>query len=664
MPIITINDKEYNIPSGITIIKACELANIDIPRFCYHERLEIAGNCRMCLVEVIGGAPKPVASCATIANDGMKIFTNSEMVKKARAGTMEFLLANHPLDCPICDQGGECDLQDQAYQYGGAKGRFCENKRAVLPKDIGEFIKTEMTRCIHCTRCVRFITDIAGVPELGAVGRGEDMQITTYLEKAMTSELSGNTIDLCPVGALTSKPYSFKARAWELKKTYSIDIMDAMGSHIRIDSRGGEVMRILPQINEEINEEWISDKARFCYDGLRYQRLEKPYVKIAGRLESISFELAYKTIAEKISSMKPSEIAALSGKLSDCEEIFIIKSLLDALGCKNYECRLEGEKFDAKDKSSYLFNTTIAKIEESDVCLLIGINPRKTAPVLNTRIRKAFLNSQNKIAGVGIDENLSYKYKFLGNDAATLNDLLNGTSDFSETLLSAKKPMLIFGSDVISGDDGALILELLKQIAEKYKMVRNDWNGFNFLAKSSGLINGLVLDFTSENGVEEILKKAEKNEIKLMFLLNVDDDIDFSRLKNTFVIYIGSNADAGANIADLILPSKSFSEKNATFINCEGRVQSTSKAVFPSFATEETSKMICEIAKKLEVETEDFSSKSDIKEKIKSSWTPAKSTVAAILSKKIFAKNFDFYLTNSLARSSRTLNKYSSKING
>ena len=492
---ISINGKNYQVPNGITIIQACEVAEIEIPRFCYHERLSIAGNCRMCLVEVAGGPPKPVASCAMPINEGMQIFTDTPMVKKAREGVMEFLLANHPLDCPICDQAGECDLQDQAYQYGKGTGNYQEHKRAVQDKNMGPLIKTHMTRCIHCTRCVRFIEDVAGTSEIGAVNRGESMEITTYLEKNISSELSGNIIDLCPVGALTSKPYAFKARSWELKKTESIDVMDAVGSNIRIDSRGIEIMRILPRLNEEINEEWISDKARFCYDGLKYQRLDKAYIKTNEKLTATTFNQAIETIAEKFKSLKANEISALTGPVSAIEDIFSLKCLLDKIGTKNYDCRINNQKINSKDRSSFLFNTNISNIEQSDLCLLIATNPRKEAPILNARIRKRFLTKKLEVASIGCQDNLTYPYSFLGNELKILQEIYEDKHQFCEKLRKAKNPIIIIGEDAISNDDGELINIYCKKIAEKFSLIRDDWNGFNFLSKTTGLINGLELDF-------------------------------------------------------------------------------------------------------------------------------------------------------------------------
>jgi NADH-quinone oxidoreductase subunit G len=664
---VTINGKETQIPDGITIIQACEIANVEIPRFCYHERLAIAGNCRMCLVEVEGMPPKPVASCAMPATDGMKIHTDTPMVKKAREGVMEFLLANHPLDCPICDQGGECDLQDQAFQYGSGKSHHHEHKRAVKDKNLGPLVKTQMTRCIHCTRCVRFMEDVAGTVEMGAVNRGEGMEITTYLEQNLKSELSGNIIDLCPVGALTSKPYAFKARSWELRKTETIDVMDAVGSNIRVDSRGVEVMRILPSLNEEINEEWISDKTRFCYDGLKYQRLDKPYVRKDGKFFEVNFDEAISEIANKIKTLKPSEIAAFTGQLSAVEEIFALKKLLEKLEIKNFDCRLKGEKLDAADRASYLFNTTISGIEEADACLLIGVNPRKDAPILNARIKKRSLSKKLKIASIGEDLDLTYSHKNLGTSAEILKNILEGKSEFCEILLKAEKPMLILGHDMLSRADGALILNYAKKIAEKFNMIRDGWNGFNFLSKSTGLINGLELGFTSSKA-DEILNSNPK----LVILHGVDDDLDFTKLQNTFVIYIGTHGDRGAHFADVILPASSYSEKDAIFINLEGRPQSTSKASFPVGQAQEDWKIILELAKKLGVDL-GFSNLEELRKSIiqfanlnkisKASWVKYSELKGDFSDQKIAAEDFDFYLTNPIARASRTLSRCSAELN-
>jgi NADH-quinone oxidoreductase subunit G len=650
MPTVTINGKSVTIADGLTIIQACEIANVEVPRFCYHERLAIAGNCRMCLVEVEGMPPKPVASCAMPATEGMKIHTDTPMVKKAREGVMEFLLANHPLDCPICDQGGECDLQDQAYQYGSGKSHYHEQKRAVQDKNMGPLVKTQMTRCIQCTRCIRFIEDVAGTAEIGAVNRGENMEITTYLDQNIKSELSGNIIDLCPVGALTSKPYAFKARSWELNKTETIDIMDAVGSNIRIDSRGIEVMRILPRLNEEINEEWISDKTRFCYDGLKYQRLDKPYLKREGKLQSASFEQAYKAIVEVVKSVNPSEIAVLSGQLSSAEENFALKKICEKLGIKNFDCRLSGEKLSATDSASYLFNTKISGIEEADACLLIGTNPRKDAPILNARLRKRFLSKKLKVFAIGVDADLTYAYENLGSDLSELRNV---------DLSSYKNPMLILGHDVITRADGAEVLNLVKKIAEKSGMIRADWNGFNFISKSTGLLNGLNAGFVGSSNVEEILKKCASKEIKIAILHAVDDEIDFEKLRDSFVIYLGTHGDRGAHVADVILPTAAYSEKTATYINLEGRTQTTARAVFAPGEAKEDWEIFTELAQEFGF---DLGAKPDFAKLLKTVWIKSSEANGDFSDEKIAAKNFDFYLTNPIARASRTLNKCSAEL--
>ena len=675
MPTLTINNKEIEVPEGITLIQACDLAGVEVPRFCYHDRLSIAGNCRMCLVEVEGGPPKPVASCAASVTEGMKVHTDSPMVKKAREGTMEFLLANHPLDCPICDQGGECDLQDQAYQYGRDESEFTENKRGVTSKNLGTLIKTIMTRCIHCTRCVRFTTDVAGVPELGAIGRGEDMEITSYLEKSMTSELSGNVIDLCPVGALTSKPYAFKARSWELKKTDTIDIMDAMGSHTRLDSYSFEVMRVIPRVSEEINEEWISDKARFCYDGLKYQRLDSAYIKERGKLKKATNEDVYKKIAKIIKSTKPEEISALSGKLSSVNDIFALKTLMDKIGSKNYDCRTNLDALSSKDSSSYLFNTTIEKIEESDCLLLVGVNPRKDAAVLNARITKKSFDKNYKIAAIGTDQNLTYKYDNLGNAAESLQELLSGKSDFAKTLKNSKKPMVIFGSDAINNENGAEILNLIKEVADKYDVINKDWNGFNFLSKDTGLINGLELGFDATN-TESILKKVKNGDTKLLILMASDDDIKIKPHKDCKILYIGSHGDFGANEADMILPGLAFSEKNDIYINLEGRPQKAKRSIFGPDNSKADSQIIIELARECNVdlgfkdqeslESEIFKNHQNIANlgQISSrKWQKSTEDKKKLdPSTEIKVQDYDFHLTNAIARSSNILNKRSQDL--
>ncbi len=664
---ITINGKTSVVPDGITIIQACEISDVEIPRFCYHERLAIAGNCRMCLVEVEGMPPKPVASCAMPVADGMKIHTDSPMVKKAREGVMEFLLANHPLDCPICDQGGECDLQDQAFQYGKGESHFHEHKRAVKDKNMGPLVKTQMTRCIHCTRCVRFIEDIAGTVELGAANRGEGMEITTYLEKNIKSELSGNIIDLCPVGALTSKPYAFKARSWELRKTETIDVMDAVGSNIRIDSRGNEVMRILPRLNEEINEEWISDKTRFCYDGLKYQRIDRPYMRKEGRFKEVSFDEAYEEIAKEIKAINPSQIAAFSGRLSALEEIFALKKLLENFGVENFECRLGNEKINSSDRASYIFNSSIAGIEEADACLIIGANPRKDAPILNARIRKRFLSKKLKVAAIGCNSDLTYNYEKLGSNASLLKDILDEKHNFSQILKNAKKPMIILGQDAICQNENSWVIDCAKKIAEKFNLIQDDWNGFNFLAKSTGLINGLELDFVSPKGIESILKNPS---LEIVFLLGADDDFDFEALKGKFVIYIGSHGDKGAHAANVILPSSAYSEKDAIYINLEGRIQKTTKAVSAPNLAKDDWQIILELAEKCGVNlgftniselrialAEALKFNLEIDSKIKANWCKSEEISNPNPPQEIIEKDYNFYLTNPIARASITLNR-------
>lgn len=670
---IVIDGKNYDVPEGITIIQACELAGIEIPRFCYHERLNIAGNCRMCLVEVAGGPPKPVASCAMPIAEGMQISTDTPMVKKAREGAMEFLLANHPLDCPICDQGGECDLQDQAYQYGKAKSRYNETKRAVENKNMGPLINTIMTRCIHCTRCIRFIEDVAGTSEIGAVGRGEKMEITTYLEENIKSELSGNVIDLCPVGALTSKPYAFKARSWELRRVETIDIMDALGSNISMNVRGTEVMRILPRLNEDINEEWISDKARFCYDGLKYQRLDKSYLKKDGKLTAVKNSEVIQQIASKIKSIKSEEIAIFSGPLSSVEDIFALKSFANKLGVASTECRLKDEKIDSSDRASYLFNSKISGIDKADLCLLVGVNPRKDAPVLNARIRKRFLSKKLTIASIGCSQDLTYPYTDLGNDIEALHSILEGSHSFCKLIKEAQSPMIIFGADAISGPESLSTMILLKKIAEKFGFVKDGWSGFNFLAKSTGLINGLELDFTSNGGISSILNKICEGAIKMVILHEVDD-IDLAILKNSFVLYIGSHGDKAAHLSDAILPSCAYSEKDATYINLEGRAQRSKIAISPLGEALEGWKIVLQLAVAVGIDIgfddnaslrsllQNFYNFLQKNEEVNAEWISAANLSLSDQRTVIVAKDFDYYTTNQIARASKILRKCSQEL--
>ncbi len=579
MPTVKVDGVELEVAPGTTVLQACEQAGKEIPRFCYHERLSIAGNCRMCLVEISPGPPKPAASCAMPCADKMEIKTDSPMVKKARRGVMEMLLINHPLDCPICDQGGECDLQDQALFYGFDRSRFAENKRAVKDKDFGPLIETNMTRCIHCTRCVRFATEVAGVEELGATGRGESMEIGTYVGNAITSEMSGNMIDLCPVGALTSKPFAFTARSWELRRTESIDVLDAVGSAIGVDARGAEVMRILPRLNEDVNEEWLADKSRFAYDGLKRQRLDRPYVRDNGKLREASWEEAFDRIKNTISGLDGAAIGAIAGDMADVEAMCALKDLMGALGSPNMDCRQDGAKLEAGARASYVFNSSIVGIEDADAILLVGTNPRTEAPVLNARIRKRWLAGGCKIGVIGPDVDLTYRTTHVGTGPEALADL----GAFGEVLQAAERPMIILGSGAVARADGAAILAATRALAQKVGAVGEGWNGFNFLQRAASRVGGLDIGFTPGAGGRDtaaIIAGARDGAIKAVWLLGADE-IDMNGLGNAFVIYQGHHGDAGAHRADVILPGAAYTEKNATYVNTEGRVQRTKAAHFP-----------------------------------------------------------------------------------
>ncbi len=593
MPKLTIDGLEVEVEAGITVLQACESLGVEIPRFCYHERLSIAGNCRMCLVEM-EKSPKPIASCAMPVADGMVIRTNSEKAHKARKGVMEFLLINHPLDCPICDQGGECDLQDQALFYGYDRTRFHETKRAVKEKEFGPLIETYMTRCIHCTRCVRFATEIAGVEDLGATGRGEHMEIGTYVEKALGSELSGNMIDLCPVGALLSKPYAFAARPWELRKTESVDVMDAVGSNIRIDSRGSEVMRILPRLNEEVNEEWISDKTRFACDGLKRRRLDRAYVRRNGRLEEADWAEAFAAIAARLENLPGDRIAAIAGDLVDCESLLALRELMAALASPHIDCRQDGARLEAGARAGYIFNTTIAGIENADACLLIGTNPRWEAPLINARLRKRYLAGGFDVAAVGPQAELTYRVERLGAGPKTLAEIASGGHAFAKVLKDAERPMLILGQGSLARPDGARVLAAARAIAENTGMIGQGWNGFNVLHTAAARVGGLDLGFVPQKGgldVAGILDGASSGKLEAVYLLGADE-IDMARLKDAFVIYQGHHGGAGAERADVILPGAAYTEKNGTFVNTEGRVQLTRLAVFPPGEAREDWKIV------------------------------------------------------------------------
>jgi NADH-quinone oxidoreductase subunit G len=582
MPKVKIDGVEIEVPAGITILQACELAGVEIPRFCYHERLSIAGNCRMCLVEVKPGPPKPQASCALPVADKQEIFTTTPMVQKARQGVMEFLLINHPLDCPICDQGGECDLQDQAMGYGFDRSRYHENKRAVPDKELGPLVKTSMNRCIHCTRCIRFATEVAGIEELGATGRGESMEVTTYVQHALTSELSGNIVDLCPVGALTSKPYAFEARSWELQKTESVDAMDAVGANIRVDTRGVQVMRVLPRLNDDVNEEWISDKTRHAIDGLRHQRLDRPYVRRSGKLVEATWDEAFAAIAARLANVDGAKVAAIAGDQCDAEAMVALKDLMAALGSPNVDCRQDGARLGGP-RGSYIFNPGIRGIDQADAILLIGTNPRWEAPVLNARIRKRYLHGRCPIGSIGPVVDLTYPVERLGAGPASLRDLIDGKVGFFDKLKGAKNPLIVVGMGALARDDGAAVLAMARELADKLGAVRDDWNGFAVLHTAAARVGGLDLGLVPGPGgrdVAGILAGCEKGEISFLYLLAADE-IDTARLGKAFVVYQGHHGDAGAHRADVILPGAAYTEKPGTYVNTEGRVQLGFRAGYP-----------------------------------------------------------------------------------
>ncbi len=577
---INIDGKELDVPAEYTLLQACEEAGAEVPRFCYHERLSIAGNCRMCLVEVKGGPPKPTASCAMAVRDlrpgpngeAPVVLTNSPMARKARAGVMEFLLINHPLDCPICDQGGECDLQDQAMAYGVDSSRYHENKRAVEDKYLGPLVKTSMNRCIHCTRCVRFTAEVAGTGDMGAIGRGEDMEITTYLETAMGSELQGNVADLCPVGALLPKPQSFRARPWELAKTQSIDVMDALGSNIRVDSRGREVIRILPRVNDAVNEEWISDKTRQIVDGLKTQRLDRPYLRKNGRLTPVSWNEAFAAIAAKVKAASPGKIGAIAGDLASVEDMFALQSLMQALGSPNLDCRQDGSRLDPKyGRASYLFNATVAGIDEADSLLIVGSNPRKEAPVLNARIRKRWLRGDFAVGLIGQQADLTYSYKYMGAGPDSLDPQTCKPPEGS------KKPMLILGAGALARPDGAAVLARALEVAKAAGAITPEWNGFCVLHTAASRVGGLDLGFVPGEGGLDATAMA-KGGVDVLFNLGADE-IDIA--PGAFVIYQGTHGDRGAHRADVILPGAAYVEKSGTYVNTEGRVQMADRASFP-----------------------------------------------------------------------------------
>lgn len=665
---LTIDNIEVEVEEGTTVFQACTKLGIEIPHFCYHERLKIAGNCRMCLVEM-EKFPKPIASCAMPAAPSMIIHTNTLEVKKAREGVMEFLLINHPLDCPICDQGGECDLQDQAFKYGKGSNRFRENKRTVKDKYMGPLIKTHMTRCIQCTRCIRFATDIAGIEEIGAIYRGEHMEVTTYLERSLDSEISGNIIDICPVGALNSKPYSSKARSWELTRTPSIDILDGQGCNIVIDTRGHEVMRILPKVNDEINDEWISDKARFSYDGLKYQRLDRPYIKVNGKLAQSSWQDALDCVADKLKSLEGYQMAAIAGQLACVESMFLLKTLLGELKCHNVDSNQFNYKIDTASRGNYLFNTTISKLQEADLCLLIGANVRQIAPVLNARLGGLQRSGKLKCYRIGNITNQTYHINELGLDPSIINQILTEEHSFAAELIKAKKPIIIIGDGVYAREDGYAVLSLIHQMVDRYKIVRQDWNGFNILHNHAGMVGSLDIGFTPTKdsyGVAQILQKAEEKEIKLVYLLG-SDEVDMEKLKSSFIVYQGHHGDKAASSADVILPATSYVEKEAIYVNFEGRAQSTKAAMAPLGQAKEDWRIIKELADKIGIDigikdlasirsklAAEFPVFANMGKVINSDFQKFVSS-EKLLNNDIVTRPINYYMTDSISRASVTM---------
>ena len=669
MPKILINGKEIEFEKGMTVLQACEIADVEIPRFCYHEKLSIAGNCRMCLVEM-EKSPKPIASCAMPAAEGMNSKTNTALVEKARKGVMEFLLANHPLDCPVCDQGGECDLQDQSLYYGVDKSRFIENKREVSEKYMGPLIKTQMTRCIHCTRCVRFATEVAGVPEIGAIGRGENMEITTYLEKSMESELSANVIDLCPVGALTSKPYAFEARPWELKKTESIDVMDAVGSNIRVDTYNWEVKRILPRLNNDINEEWISDKTRYSCDGLLKQRLDTPYIKKDNKLQKSNWDEAIEVIVNKIKETQPHEIAGHIGDMINFENSIAFKKLFANLKSDNLECREKKFYINPNDKINYIFNSSINGIEESDLILLIGSNPRHEATILNARIRKAFVQKKIPIYSIGDPGDLTYEYKIIGNKTDDIKQIINKESEISKKILSSKKPIIIIGESALELQSGKYIFEEIKNYLVNNNFINEEWNALNILVQNASTVGLLDLKMLSQNNENNFIffDKLNLNKFKFLYLLG-SDNLEFKK-DNEFIVYQGSHGDKGAEIADVILPSAAYTEQNGLYSNLEGRVQECKKASYPIGESLEDWKIFNLILKKLgkldnlnNFETlrkeaiNSVTNFSQINSLPKRSVKKNSKNNTKFYSEEVLIKKLDYYYSNSISRASKTMSE-------
>ena len=664
MPKLKVNNIEVEVEDGLTVLQACEKAGVEIPRFCYHEKLSIAGNCRMCLVEM-EKSPKPVASCAMPAAEGMNIKTNTEFVEKARKGVMEFLLANHPLDCPVCDQGGECDLQDQSMFYGVDKSRFKENKRQVPEKNMGPLIKTQMTRCIHCTRCVRFATEIAGVEELGAIGRGEDMQITTYLEQSMQSELSANVVDLCPVGALTSKPYVFEARPWELKKTESIDVMDAIGSNIRVDTYGWEVKRILPRINEDINEEWISDKTRHACDGLSNQRLDTPYIKYNGKFEKASWSEVFNIIKSKFKNTDKEKICGLTGDLVNMETLYIFKEFFNkTLGSQNLESRDNHTYLNPEKRENYLFNSSINGIEEADFIFLLGTNPRFEATILNARIRKSYLQNKTKIISLNEMGDLTFPYQSLDGNTETVKKIIEGKHEVSDLIKQAKKPMVIMGQSALKSKSSKYIFESIKQFLEENNKLSIDWNALNVISENASTVGAFDLGiYKTTNGDNEVLKELEDHKFEIVYLLGLDN-INFVK-KNEFIIYQGSHGDKGAEMADIILPGATYIEQNGYFTNLEGKLQKAYKASYPPELAKEDWVIINELAESMN-HRKLFNDKDELDSSLinqinlhieKNNSLTSSKVKELIFENELIKIDNDYYYSNVIARASKTMSE-------
>ena len=659
---LKVNNIDIEVEEGLTVLQACEKAGVEIPRFCYHEKLSIAGNCRMCLVEM-EKSPKPIASCAMPAAEGMNIKTNTEVVEKARKGVMEFLLANHPLDCPVCDQGGECDLQDQSMFYGVDKSRFKENKRSVPEKNMGPLIKTQMTRCIHCTRCVRFATEIAGVPEIGAIGRGEDMQITTYLEQSMQSELSANVIDLCPVGALTSKPYVFEARPWELKKTESIDVMDAIGSNIRVDTYDWEVKRILPIINEDINEEWISDKTRYACDGLLNQRLDTPYIKYNKKFEKASWNEVYKIIKSKFENTSKEKVCGFVGDLTNMETSYIFKEFFDrTLDIDNYESRSDNRYLDLSERENYLFNSSINGIEDSDLIFLIGTNPRYEATILNARIRKSFLNNNTKIISLNELGDLTYPYESLDGQTQTLKEILDGSHEISKLIKNANKPMIILGESFLKLNFSKYFFKKIKKFLIENNKINDEWNSLNTLSCDAATIGNYDLGLINKD--KDLLQDLKDHKFEIVYLVG-QDNLNFEK-KDEFIIYQGSHGDKGADLADIILPGSAYTEQDGYFTNLEGKFQKAYKASYPPGESKEDWSIINEIAEFMN-NRKLFNDKDELEssmlnylnlQKEKSSDTKNNeehNDANEFKNETLKIKIKDYYFSNVIARSSKTM---------